>query len=130
MLAAPQTAVHCKEYGAAFSNTRGSTMIYKFKSQAAAEVIMLAANGDQMLTFVGKEPLPQGVITVAQIPDAIAALEAAVATHAAAEFRQADHPHGELAATGDGVRLGARAAPFIELLRTNLQARNDVVWGV
>ncbi|MFZ2124970.1 MAG: DUF1840 family protein, partial [Rhodoferax sp.] len=31
-------------------------MIYKFKSQADADVIMFQANGDQMLTIIGKEP--------------------------------------------------------------------------
>ena len=49
-------------------------MIYKFKSQAAADVIMLQANGEQMLTIIGKAPAAQGIVTVAQIPVAIAAL--------------------------------------------------------
>ena len=49
-------------------------MLYKFKSQAAADVIMQQFNGDQMLTIVGKAPSAQGIVTVAQIPAAIAAL--------------------------------------------------------
>ena len=107
-------------------------MIYKFKSQAAADVIMLQLNGDQMLTIVGKEPSPQGIITVAQIPVAIAALEAAIVTHEAAEFRRAEHPQMEVEVEveGDGVMLRQRAGPFIELLRTSAQAGKDVVWGV
>jgi len=36
-----------------------------------------------MLTIVGKEPSVQCIITVAQIPAAIAALEAAMVTHEA-----------------------------------------------
>lgn len=47
-------------------------MIYKFKSQADADIIMLAPNGDQML----------------------------------------------------------QAVPFIDLLKTSVQAGKDVVWGV
>jgi len=105
-------------------------MIYKFKSQAAADVIMLQLNGDQMLAIVGKEPSPQGIITVAQIPVAIAALEAAIVTHEAAEFRRAEHPQMEVEVEGDSVDLRQRAGPFIELLRTSAQAGKDVVWGV
>jgi hypothetical protein len=105
-------------------------MIYKFKSQSAGDVIMLQPNGEQMLTIVGKAPSPQGIITLAQIPVAIAALEAAVVTHEAAEHRPENHAHRELAAGGDGVRLRARVAPFIDLLQTSLRAGDDVVWGV
>ena len=50
-------------------------MIYKFKSQADADVIMLQANGDQMLSIIGKEPSARGIIIVAQMPAAIAALD-------------------------------------------------------
>ncbi len=106
-------------------------MIYKFKSLADADVIMLEPNGDQMLTIIGKEPSAQGIVTVAQIPDAIRALEAAIITHEAAESRSVDHPASmEMAAGGDSVRLRARAGPFIELLRNSAKAGKDVVWGV
>ena len=105
-------------------------MIYKFKSQAAADVIMLRLNGDQMLAIVGKEPAVQGIITVAQIPAAIASLEAAIVTHEAAESRRTEQPQMEVEVEGDSVRLRDRAAPFIELLRTSAQAGKDVVWGV
>jgi cyclopropane-fatty-acyl-phospholipid synthase len=105
-------------------------MIYKFKSQAAADVIMLKSNGDQMLTIVGKEPSHQGIITVAQIPAAIAALEAAVVAHEAVEARRVEHPDMIFEVEGDSVRLRDRAAPFIDLLRSSAQAGKDVVWGV
>ena len=105
-------------------------MIYKFKSQADADVIMLESNGDQMLSIIGREPSVRGIVTVAQIPAAISALEAAVITHEAAESREVGQATMELAAGGDSVRLRARAEPFIELLRTSAKARKDVVWGV
>lgn len=60
-------------------------MIYKFKSQTAGDVIMQQHNGDQILSLVGKEPSPKGIIKVEQIPTSIAALEAAIAVHEAAE---------------------------------------------
>ena len=105
-------------------------MIYKFKSQADADVIMLQANGEQMLTIIGKEPAPQGIITVAQIPAAIAALEAAIVVHEAVEARRRANPGVQIDAEGDSVLLRQRAAPFIDLLKTSAQAGKDVVWGV
>ena len=106
-------------------------MIYKSKSQADADVIMLEPNGDQMLTIVGRVPSAKGIITLAEIPAAIAALEAAVVTHEAAESHVAGpSPTMELAASGDSLRLRARAGPLIELLRNSAKGGKDVVWGV
>ena len=102
-------------------------MIYKFKSQAVADVIMLQINAEQMLAIIGKEPSTQGIVTVEQIPAAIAALEAAVVAHeAAAKHETAEQKD----VAGDGVMLRHRAAPFIELLRSSAEAGKNVVWGV
>jgi cyclopropane-fatty-acyl-phospholipid synthase len=105
-------------------------MIYKFKSQAAAEVIMLESNGEQMLAIVGKEPAAKGIITVAQIPAAIAALDAALLAHEAVVARRAEDPSQAISIDGDSVMLRHRAAPFIDLLRCSAAAGKDVVWGV
>lgn len=105
-------------------------MLYKFKSQAAADVIMLHDNGQQMLTIIGKDPAPQGIITVEQIPAAIAALQAAVAAHERAQLLAPQASSEEEEPEGDGVMLRQRAAPFIELLRVSAAAGKDVVWGV
>ena len=105
-------------------------MLYKFKSQAAGDVIMLDLNGDQMLSIIGKEPSPKGIITVAQMPAAIAALNAAIVTHEAAQSRRAEHPEMQVEVEGNSVMLRHRAGPFIELLRCSAEAGKDVVWGV
>lgn len=105
-------------------------MIYKFKSQSDADVIMLEANGDQMLRIIGRQPSAQGIITVAQMPAALAALEAAVLAHEAAEAAQASDAEPPTEVKGDSVRLRARATPFMALLRNSAQAGDDVVWGV
>ena len=105
-------------------------MIFRFKSKAAAEVIMLQSNGEQMLAIVGKEPAAKGIITVAQIPAAIAALEAAIVAHEAVEARRAEDPSQVINIDGDSVMLRHRAAPFIDLLRCSAAAGKDVVWGV
>ncbi len=105
-------------------------MIYKFKSQADADVIMLQANGDQMLSIIGKEPAAQGVVTVAQVPAAVKALKEAIEAHEAAESKRRNNPGQVVVAEGDSIMLRHRAAPFIDLLETSAQAGKDVVWGV
>ena len=105
-------------------------MIYKFKSQAEADVIMLQPNGDQMLSIIGKEPAAQGIITVAQIPAAIDALKVAIEMHEVAEARRRENPGQVVEVEGDSVMLRHRAGPFIDLLKTSAQAGKDVVWGV
>lgn len=104
-------------------------MIYKFKSQAAADVIMLQINAEQMLKIIGKEPAAQGIVTVEQIPAAIAALESAVAAHETAQSN-GDAATAPAEVAGDGVMLRQRAAPFIELLRSSAEADKNVVWGI
>ncbi len=105
-------------------------MLYKFKSQADADVIMLAPNGDQMLTIIGKQPAAQGIITVAHIPAAIAAIKAAIEVHEAAEAKRRKNPGQVVEVEGDSVMLRQRAGPFIDLLTISAQAGKDVVWGV
>lgn len=109
-------------------------MLYKFKSRATADLILLDAQGQRLLRIVGKEPAPQGIVTVAQIPAAIAAIEAAVAqeerdadpTNVAgdAEDRQEQDAPAE-----DQVTLRQRAAPFLDMLRRSAAEGADVVWG-
>ena len=83
-----------------------------------------------MLAIVGRKPTSQGIITVAQIPAAIAALEAASVVHEEVEARRRANPGLQIEAEGDSVLLRQRAAPFINLLKTSAQAGKDVVWGV
>ena len=105
-------------------------MIYTFKSRAAANVIMLQSNAEQMLVIIGKEPAPQGVITVAQMPAAIAALTKAIEVHEEAEALRARDASQRVEVEGDSVRLRDRASPFIELLTQSIAAGKDVLWGV
>jgi len=105
-------------------------MIYTFKSQAAADVIMLQSNGEQMLAIIGKEATPQGVITVAQVPAAITALNRAIEVHEDAEALRAKDPSLRVEVEGDSVRLRDRAAPFMDLLTQSAAAGKDVLWGV
>lgn len=106
-------------------------MLYKFKSQAAAEVIMLQATGDEVLKIIGKTPGPKGIVTVEQVPGAISALQAEIKRREALPKEDGNgNGNGGSAAEDDPIPLGKRVVPFIELLRESAEAGKDVVWGV
>lgn len=103
-------------------------MIYKFKSKAAGDVIMMGAGGDAVLRILGKEPAPKGIIESAGMPDAMRAIEQAVAADEAAR-----KPTGDDDAKppkGDGVTLHQRAWPLLEMMKRAHAAGEDIVWGV
>ena len=106
-------------------------MIYKFKSKAAGDVIMMGPNGDQVLRLIGKEPAAQGIIEPGAMPAAIAAIEQAIAAEEAAKAaakasaanERDDVPH-------DRVSLRQRAWPLVEMLKRAQAAQQEIVWGV
>lgn len=103
-------------------------MLYKFKSKAAGDLIMLGPNGDQVLRLVGREPAPQGIFEVEQMPGLIATLEQAVAADERAR-EEAAGDSGEAPARGDGVTLRQRVWPLVEMLRRCHAAREVITWG-
>lgn len=102
-------------------------MLYKFKSKDAGDVIMLEANGRRVLEIIGKDPGPKGIILPEQMPAAIQALEEAIALEHARDKEKGKEGDD---VPGDGVGLHQRAMPFIDMLRRNLAAGHEVVWGV
>lgn len=106
-------------------------MIYKFKSKAAGDVVMLGANGDQLLRALGREPAAQGIIEVAAMPAAIAALERAVADEEARGASPDETAQGDDEARGArGIGLRQRVWPMVEMLRRSHAAGEPIVWGV
>jgi hypothetical protein len=111
-------------------------MLYKFKSKATSDLIMLGPDAQRLLKLMGSDAAAKGIFTVAQQPLAVAALEAAIAEDEArmAELlaqKMADpgSPDGG-GALSEGVSLKRRAQPLLEMLRRSLAAQVDVVWGV
>ena len=105
-------------------------MLYKFKSKVSADLIMLPADGARMLDILIGHSEPQGIVTLAQLPEAIARLEAAVAID---EARREARRKGEEDGAEDplpAVRLAQRAAPMLKMLRQCLREEADLVWGV
>ena len=104
-------------------------MLYKFKSKAAGDVIMLGPNGDQVMRLVGREPALQGIFEVDAMPALIATLQAAVtADEAARRGERGDVPPAGPAG-GDRVSLRQRVWPLVEMLRRCHAAREAIVWG-
>ena len=103
-------------------------MIYKFKSKAAGDVIMLGPNGDHVLRLIGKEPAATGIIAPAAMPAAMAAIEQAVAADEAA--RQGATEPARAAAPADRISLRQRAWPLVEMMKRAHAANQEIVWGV
>ncbi len=101
-------------------------MIYKFKSPAAGDLIMLAPQGDQLLRLLGREPAAQGVFEPADMPALVQTLQTAIAA--------AETPPADADADGDSpapaVGLRQRMRPMVEMLRRAQAADSRIVWGV
>lgn len=107
-------------------------MLYKFKSKAAGDLIMLEPNGRRVLEIVGKAPEAKGIILPEQMPAAISALEAAIAREEADQKALAEEAKakGETPPKFDVVSLRQRAVPFLDMLRRCEKAGKEIVWGV
>ena len=110
-------------------------MLYKFKSKATSDLIMLGPDAQRLLRLMGSDAAPKGIYTVEQQPQAIAALEAAIAQDEArmAEMlaeRDAEGLNEGGASPTEAVSLKRRAQPMLDMLRRSLAAKADVVWGV
>lgn len=105
-------------------------MLYRFKSQATADLIMFSGDGDQVLRALGRNPSDRGTLTVDQLPDAIRALEAACASAEAALPAAADETTASDATAAGTIGFGVRAMPFVAMLKRALAAKVSVVWGV
>lgn len=102
-----------------------------FKSGVCADVMMFRDIAKQMVEIMGKTLEQRGVITVEQMPDAIARLKQAIAEDR--RLREAP-PAGEEGEEEDDQRskvsVAQRALPLIELLECSLREDTAVTWGV
>lgn len=111
-------------------------MLYRFKSEVSADIIMLEPNGRQILEIIGKAVETKGIILPEQMPLAIEKLEQAVQADllarqnlqkALANGEAVDHNHSLLQ---ESVSLQQRATPFLTMLKRSVQSQTNVVWGV
>jgi hypothetical protein len=105
-------------------------MLYKFRSPASGDVIMLGPHGDWMLRLLGREPAARGIIEPADMPQALQALHRAVdqddQTKAVAASADTQDPTPGV----DEISARQRLWPMMDMLHRALQAGEPVVWGV
>lgn len=106
-------------------------MLVTFKSRAAADVPMYAEHAKMLLSVIGKslepEAAPQGIITAADAPAALAKLKAAAdASRRTQKEAIGDDEPGQAISVG----LAQRAFPLIDMLERAAKEERDVVWGV
>ncbi len=106
--------------------------MYKFRSKADADLIMMKPVGDQLLGLIGKEPAASGIIEAAALPAAIDALEGAIAAERAARRPAGGSADGAEDGRPGGAPIGLhrRAWPLLEMMKRAAADRADVVWGV
>lgn len=106
-------------------------MLYKFKSKAGADVIMLQPNAQRLLQLIDKDSVT-GILQPAEMAAALSALQAAIA-HEEAQHQQAASDaaeRGEEPEHLQAVSLRQRFTPFIELLQRSQKLDVPIVWGV
>ena len=107
-------------------------MIYKFKSKATGDLIMLGPHGDRLLRLLGREPAPRGIIEPQAMADARSRLAAALADADAADARAAADAaeRGEDEPAAAAVGLRQRLWPMLQMLERAQAAGEAIVWGV
>ncbi len=107
-------------------------MIYKFKSKASGDIIMMAPTGDALLRALGRSPAPKGIIEPADMAAAMAAIEQAVLADEAAraEAEKDATARGDKLAPREAVALRQRLWPMLDMLKRSAAANEPVVWGV
>lgn len=110
-------------------------MLFKFKSKAAADLIMLEADARRLLTIMlGSDPV-KGIVTCHDLPAVLANIEAAVRQDEALHKERLDTLQQESKENQSGsvlpaVRLAQRAAPMQQMIKRSIAEKSDIVWGV
>jgi hypothetical protein len=111
-------------------------MLYKFKSKATGDLIMLQPNGQRVLEIIGKhsasEPSVKGILLPEQMPQALDALQAAIAQEEAQREEAVTQAKAQHLPTPrfEAIGLRQRALPFMEMVRVCLKAKEVITWGV
>lgn len=105
-------------------------MLITFKSPANHDVVMFEKNALELLTILGKDANASiGVVTIEQLPEAIARLKAALASEPENHANVVLEDDAE-ADSDEVVSIGQRALPLMELLEFSLEEKVPVTWGV
>ena len=106
-------------------------MLFKFKSRATGDLVMLEPAGRRLLEVLGREPSPQGIFEVDDLPALQQRLEEAVEQDDA-HWAQAQ---AQAQAQGQQIRkpevtLRQRVWPMRDMMRRSHAQGESIVWGV
>ena len=76
----------------------------------------------RIFQVLDRELSKEGILLVEQLPGLISKLEAAIAQDATDRQGQSEEKHKT-------DRIGQRAFPFLELLKSSLKPTDPIVWG-
>lgn len=104
-------------------------MLYRFKSAASGEVLMLEEHAQKIFTILARPLEARGVIAVDDLPQAMQKLDAAMQfSHKQTKALPTDAlDHAD--ESGPTVPLHVRALPFYKLLEVSNQAGENMYWG-
>lgn len=111
-------------------------MLYKFKSKACGDVIMLQPHGQQLLSIIGKhrpeDPGGAGILLPEQMAQALLDLDQAInaedqARALALAQAKAD---GMTLPRFEGLALRHRALPLKKMIQRALREDESIVWNV
>jgi hypothetical protein len=111
-------------------------MLYKFKSKATGDVIMLQPNGERVLEIIGKhsaaEPSVKGILLTEDMPHALEALRHAINQEEAQRQQAIDDAarDNQPAPKFEAISLRQRALPFMDMMRACLKEDQPITWGV
>lgn len=107
-------------------------MLYKFKSKATGDLIMLEPNGQRMLEIMGKAITPKGIVLPEEMAAAVSALKQAIEFEEAQQKLQSQEAldRSEPPPRMEAISFRQRATPLIEMLQRCQQANKEMVWGV
>ena len=100
-----------------------------FKSKATGDLLMLTVHAGALLGNLGKSVSGAGVLTVEQMPDALAVLKS-LDDGVPYRVESADDDEASLALMDEPVSLRKRAVPLVRMIEEALAAREPIVWGV
>jgi hypothetical protein len=107
-------------------------MLYKFKSKATGDLILLEPQGRQFLSLIGKAIEAKGIIEPEHMPDAIKALQQAVEDEEKQQAQALEDAkvQGLKPPKFDAISLRQRTKPIIDMLQRCHKAQQPMVWGV
>ena len=110
-------------------------MLITFKSEASADVIMVDKDAKKVIALLGKDASDtQGIVTVEQLPGAIASLRKAIDEDRERQSQRTDEDEAadrEAGRTGMAAPVGIaqRGWPVFEMLELALKEKVPVIWG-